>query len=210
MATIQQDFTLDGVSISLSAKAENRAALRRLVCKLGVPTDRDVFALDESFAVKVSDLLEWCQKNGRPMKPFFMRRDVWQQAKFWRQSRPIEEIQKAADKLHREGAPFLAAALIDVGPQNGRWATNALPGQSWHQWGLAVDCFAVGDNGKAIWRASFDSYEFYANRAKAIGLTPGYFWRRRDAVHVQAQSDGVQQVYTWPEIDREMKKRYNK
>jgi hypothetical protein len=43
--------------------------------------------------------------------------------------------------LRDRGAPFLADTLTLVAEMRtpGRWATNLLPGSSWHQFGEAID-----------------------------------------------------------------------
>lgn len=169
---------------------------------------KDLNALEPAFRVKVERVLELCKNDGHDLVPFFTLRTVQEQAQLWRQSRTSLEIKKAINKLEREGAPFLANALENVGPQYGRWATNALPGQSWHQHGEAVDCFVRAGNGRAVWSAQHPGYECYANHAKELGLTPGYLWVRRDAVHVQCRESSVRDAYTWPELDKMMKERF--
>lgn len=216
--TIVRELTLNGVEVRLEAGQDAVGALNTLIGKLKPvadgfpkppevrPPSRDLDLLDTGFASKVKGVLAVCNKKGHPMRPFFTLRDVWTQARLWRQSRPTHEIQKAIQKLKQEGAPFLAYVLDAVGPQHGRWATNALPGQSWHQWGLAVDCYALGLNGRAAWSASHPSYKVYADTAQEFGLMPGFYWKRKDAVHIQAEVDGVRQTKTWPDIDSAMQK----
>lgn len=160
------------------------------------------------FREKAQLLLENCAELGATLRPFFTLRGVEEQAKLWRQSRPLSEIEATITKLRNEGAQFIADTLGDVGPQHGRWATNALPGQSWHQWGEAIDCFVVGENGRAAWSSKHPSYEIYASEARKLGLNSGYYWQRQDAVHVQLRAQGVRAIYTWPEIDRTMKEKF--
>ena len=164
--------------------------------------------LDPKFKNTCDNLFRNCLKQGCTVLPFYGVRDVKTQAALWRQSRPVDEIMITIHRLKREGAPFLASIMEVVGPQEGRWATNCLPGQSWHQWGLAVDCYVVGENGKSVWSSKHPSYRIYADEAQKLGLTSGYYWTRQDAVHVQAVAEGVRAVYTWPEIDRAMKEKF--
>lgn len=157
---------------------------------------------------KVNTLLERLSQQGYTLRPFFTLRGVENQAKLFRQSRATSEIEKAAEKLIAEGAPFLSKVLMMVGPQNGRWATNALPGQSWHQWGEATDCFVLNELGRAVWTAKHPGYKAYATEAKILGLHAGYFWQRKDAVHIQLRQDKVRSIYTWQQINKTMEERF--
>lgn len=168
---------------------------------------RDLTLLTGPFAEEVPVLLADLFREGYQLRPFFTLRDPWVQARLWRQSRMTQEIHSAAAELAREGAPFLREVLLSVGAQHGRWATNALPGQSWHQWGEAVDCF-VQEHGHAVWRRTHPGYERYATLARERGLTAGYFWKRQDAVHVQKREGKVRSLYTWAQIDEAMKERF--
>lgn len=164
--------------------------------------DLDLLRFD--FQPKVEEILAACLRDGHHLRPFFTRRNVWVQARLWRQSRSTPEIHRAAAMLEREGAPFLRKVLLEVGPQHGRWATNALPGQSWHQWSAAVDCFVL-EKGRAIWSRAHPGYHLYANQARDRGFEAGYFWTRPDTYHVQQLTDSVRSRYTWAQIDAVMR-----
>lgn len=167
---------------------------------------RDMDLLRPSFREPFVKTLRDVQlKDGFTMRVFFTQRTPWVQAKLWRQSRSSKEVAEAARMLDREGASFLSEVLISVGPQHGKWATNALPGQSWHQWGSAGDCFVLAD-GRAVWSRRHAGYKAYATRARDNGLTAGYFWQRSpDAVHVQEFSGSVRSQWTWADIDALMR-----
>jgi hypothetical protein len=165
---------------------------------------RDLTELTPEFLEKIEIVLSSVAQSGYDVRPFVTGRDVFTQAKLWRQSRSSEEIKSAVERLKHESAPWLAEVVEGVGPQLGRWATNALPGQSWHQWGEAVDCFVVAENGRGVWSSRHPGYESYASEAKKAGLNSGFYWSRRDAVHVQLRQEGVRAHYTWPEIDAKM------
>lgn len=159
--------------------------------------------LVQEFEFKVGRALSACATAGVEMRPYYRLRTTTEQAKLWRQSRPKEEIEAAVSMLQRERAPYLARCLVEAGAQSGKWATNALPGQSWHQWGEAVDC-AVYEHGKFSWSAAHPGYELYARAAKAEGLEAGYYWQRKDAVHIQFRVASVRSLYSWEDIDRLM------
>src|SRR5690348_4825038 len=110
----------------------------------------DLNDLVPEFRAKVSQLLQNCATQGVQMVPSEGVRPPATQAIYWRQSRSIVEINQAIAMLRDEGAPYLASVLDGVGPQHGDEVTKVLPGNSWHQWGEAVDCFWEVD-GKAEW-----------------------------------------------------------
>lgn len=211
---IDKQFTINGVDVVLTADDSRLEEINRLTglikaARAKAQSDRDLNALDPEFKTAVKLVLARCETRGFIFRPFYTLRSPWKQARLWRQSRPTAEIQTAIQKLKQEGAPFLAHVLKAVGPQVGRWATNALPGQSWHQWGLAVDCFLATPNGRAIWSSEHLGYKVYADEAENLGLTAGYNWKRRDAVHVQADDKTVRSIYTWTEIDAAMALQFN-
>jgi hypothetical protein len=141
---------------------------------------------------KIEQLVARCRERGFVMRPSAGLRDPFEQARLWRQSRSIEQINAKLDELKAARADFLAHCIESVGPQHGRPVTNAIPGYSWHQWGEAVDCFWLLD-GKAEWSITklvggFNAYKVYADEAEAFGLTAGGHWSSlKDWPHVQLQ-----------------------
>ena len=168
---------------------------------------RQITVLDSEFQPIVTNVLSECKAQGVMMVPFFTLRTPIEQARLWRQSRSWKEIKQALYKLKNIGAPWLADILRSVGPQHGKWATNALPGESWHNWGFAIDCFLLVD-GYAVWNADHDGYRIYAETAEKFDLIAGYSWKSRDAVHIQAYSTSVAKLYEWPHIDVKMKEKF--
>lgn len=173
---------------------------------------RDLNALDPEFREEVDEVLVLCKRKAITMIPFFTDRDVYTQAKLWRQSRSSYEIKTAIKMLQKNEAHFLAKVLEEVGPRYGRWATNSLPGLSFHNYGLAVDCFAlVGtSNGKIVeWSSDHQYYHIYAMEAVSVGLTAGHFWiGNQDSCHVQKYSCRVLDMHNWKEIDKKMREKY--
>lgn len=166
---------------------------------------RDIGSLTLEMRDKVNSLLEACLSKGVEMRFFSAYRSIETQAKLWRQSRSKVEIERAIANL-RNSAPMIAETIWSVGPQYGRWATNSLPGQSWHNWGEAVDCFVVSSMGQAVWSSQHAGYGLYAAEATALGLTAGHHWKSRDSVHVQLKPKSVRELYTWTAIEEEMKR----
>ena len=168
---------------------------------------RDLAALEPEFRQRVERTLARCVARGIVMRPFFTLRSPVEQARLWRQSRSTEEIGHAIRLLEGEGARWLAEALRSVGPQWGREVTNALPGESWHNFGLAVDCFLL-ERERAVWDARAHGYAIYANAAESEGLVAGMKWTRPDTVHVQFLAGSPSQAMTWREIEAAMKSRF--
>lgn len=169
----------------------------------------DLNLLVPAFQAKVLAVLAECKNRGYELRPFFTQRTPTEQALLWRQSRSREQIIAAAVRLKSKGAPWLAAVLEQAGPSSGPWATNALPGQSWHQFGEAVDCFVV-KNGVAIWDPAHPGYVNYALIAQNQGLTPGRYWKgAADPPHIQLRTvSSPLHIMGWPEIEAQMKKRF--
>lgn len=162
----------------------------------------------------VVELLTTCKASGCEMRPNYGLRDPFEQARLWRQSRSIEEIQSRILSFRTQGANFLADCIESVGPQHGDHATDTPPGFSWHQWGEAVDCFWVVD-GKAEWSTKklvggVNGYHVYADRAEALGLTAGGHWPKfKDWGHVQLRPENnAGAVLSVVDIDSEMRKRF--
>ena len=162
---------------------------------------------------------EFCQPLVRSMKaaeiigvhmvPYETQRDVWRQAKLWRQSRTTAKIREMLNFLRVQGAGYLADVIDSVGPQKGNWATNAIPGLSWHQWGLASDLYwdKNGHEPGGVEWMDLTGYRLFAEIAKIHGLTSGYFWKSRDAVHVQLPMANTPNM-TIEKISKAMQERY--
>lgn len=168
----------------------------------------DLRDLTAEFRPRVDVVLEDCAARGVEMRPFFTIRSPHEQARIWRRSRTGGQIGRAIARLRDAGAPWLADVLDGVGPQYGNWGTNALPGQSWHQYGEALDCYWLVD-GEVSWDttdAPDNGYRIYAQEAEANGLTslgPSI----GDWAHIQWRPDAAP-AYDWPTIDRMMRERF--
>jgi peptidoglycan L-alanyl-D-glutamate endopeptidase CwlK len=80
-------------------------------------------------------------------------RDIWDQSRLFRQSRTRAQILLRMQRYNRDGYSWLAHAMDEVGPQQGKLgqhATNAGPGESWHQYGLAQDACPIL-RGELLW-----------------------------------------------------------
>ena len=85
----------------------------------------DLTKLDSALQQKISELLQACRARGVEMRAYDGLRTPAEQAKLWRQSRPIEKIKQKIDQLHAAGAHYLAGVLSAVGPASGPHVTAA-------------------------------------------------------------------------------------
>lgn len=68
----------------------------------------------------------------------------------------------------------------------GKRVTNARGGQSYHNFGLAVDVVPLDSLGKADWDASHPAWETMGQLAESIGLEWGARWKTfKDIPHLQ-------------------------
>ena len=99
--------------------------------------------------------LDDCKDHGLPMLVHSGLRSLEDQARLYRRSRSPLQIGHKVDELREAGFGFLADKLESVGPQpTGPWATNAAPGESWHNYGMAIDAVLLVD-GKPDWNTHF-------------------------------------------------------
>jgi hypothetical protein len=176
------------------------------------PVDVSGYGLEPEFADKLTQLLVWCRAQGLDFRISQGLRTPQVQAEYycrWDQRTPAM-IDTAAKKMKSSGAPWLASVLLsyrDI-PRKPDWLTSQLPGSGWHQWGEAADCYCY-KGGKMVKNGSDPVYKKYADAARSLGLTAGYYFKKRDAGHVQLRKEnGATDVYKWPEIDDTMKARF--
>lgn len=73
---------------------------------------------------------------------------------------------------------------------SGKIVTNAKGGQSWHNYGLAVDCAPENPDGSIDWNASHPTWKAMEKAGVDMGLTSGANWLRFvDAPHFQMTGD---------------------
>jgi hypothetical protein len=113
----------------------------------------DLNDLVPEFRAKVVAALKALADEGSVFRPYFTLRDPVTQARLWRQSRSKAVVDQQVAGLRAQSCDFIAACFDKAGPADGPWATNALPGQSWHQYGEAVDCFLVDASGSPVWES---------------------------------------------------------
>lgn len=145
-------------------------------------------AQQEEFRVRLKEVIRICEDSGIVLLPYCVVRTCEEQARLYRKSRTTEEIRRKIQSLRDRGMPFLADILDGVGPQAGtlgRHVTNAGPGESWHQYGLAADCVPL-DNGKAMWDDDRPQWVTYGAAVRTAGLRWAGDWTTsREFPHCQ-------------------------
>jgi peptidoglycan L-alanyl-D-glutamate endopeptidase CwlK len=130
----------------------------------------DLNDLIPEFRAKVTVALDQLAAEGTKFVPYFTLRNPVKQAGLWRQSRSAAVVRKQIDDLRAEACDYIADCLDKAGPSSGPWATNALPGVSWHQYGEAVDCYLLDATGKPDWQAA------HYGRFGTVGDANGMWW----------------------------------
>ena len=133
-----------------------------------------------------------CEARGHHLLVYCGRRTLEEQARLYRRSRNSLEVGHKVDALRSGGFGFLADVLERVGPQaQGPWATNAAPGESWHNYGMAIDAVLMVD-GKPDWDThSMPEWVEVGNIASQHLLEWAGNWQKsREYVHFQAGHGG--------------------
>jgi peptidoglycan LD-endopeptidase CwlK len=169
---------------------------------------RDLADLVPAMQPLIRQLVTNLAARGFTFVPYFTLRTPAEQAQLWRQSRTTQQVLAAVVQLKADGAPWLASVLQSSSPVTGRWATNALPGDGWHNWSEACDLYLEVD-GQAVW-GNGAGYEALAEEAQKLSLTSGRFWSQPDIDHVQLRPQGApRDLFSWPEIDNMMKAKFS-
>ena len=153
---------------------------------------RDMHLLDPNFLDGVHRVRHSCLRGGVDILFYCALRSPWQQARYYRQGRSKKEIGLAVTDLNSKGWAGLADILLLVGPQYGqKKITHARPGESWHQYGLAVDGVPLFE-GRCIWddniTPEIDEWGVYIGAAEGAGLVSGAEWG--DKPHIQTRRPG--------------------
>jgi peptidoglycan L-alanyl-D-glutamate endopeptidase CwlK len=158
--------------------------------------------LQPHVAEMAQELLRLAEAAGMDLLVYCTRRGVEEQARLYRRGRPLRGIESKALELEGLGRPDLARILIDVGPQfEPGPVTWAGPGQSLHNYGLALDAVplldgkpvwaTVGADGRPDWGQPGVGGELW-DRYGALGERTGFEWagrwnpRQREFPHLQA------------------------
>ncbi len=163
---------------------------------------RDIKDLRPDVMEKAENLLTECQHQQLDILIYRTLSSLEEQARLFCRGRTSAEIEAVAARLEREyNRPDVSAVLLNVEPQNGARVTNAAPGMSLHNYGLALDAVPLRD-GKPVWGAKEEEdiaiWHRYGQAAEKVGFEWGGRWTRfRDMPHIQ--EPGVR----WQELIRD-------
>lgn len=171
---------------------------------------RDITLLKPEFQPKVKELISNLNKKG--IYPFISStlRGPGAQAVEYCKGRTIVSIKTEITKYRAQGLKMIPGYLekANVSRAVSSKVTNALPGQSWHQHGEAVDFFFKTPEGKYEDNPKNPNWKILADEAKALGLFPGFYFEKfKDIPHVQFQSL-PSPVMTLPALDQWLAKNF--
>lgn len=163
---------------------------------------RDINDLDPLFKIKVNRIkykFNEVTANAVTLLVYCTRRSIIEQAILYRQGRSTSQINAKQDKLIEYGFPKLSDVLEDVGPQYETVkVTGAGPGESWHNYNLAIDAVPI-QAGNLLWNRN-DLYDIYGELAEKQNLTWGASFG--DKPHIQMGSGNPLEYFTTLDIRR--------
>lgn len=157
--------------------------------------------LHPEFKKKVFSIFDEMTERGFRVEIFRGKVTFEEQACLWTRSRSCEEIQNVASAIKKEGAPKIAELIENARSIAGRKETDLLPGQSWHQYGEAIDFKFLDERGLSIWNPEYRGYHLASRLAKLEDLVSGFFWKRVNVNHLQFKCTSVRASYSWSEIN---------
>jgi peptidoglycan L-alanyl-D-glutamate endopeptidase CwlK len=124
--------------------------------------------LTTEMQVKVNKAIELCKSKGVNLMVTATLRTLEEQAVYYRQSRTIVEINAKIALFKKKGFDYLADVLEKCPPCSGKFVTNAAPGESWHNYKMAIDVVPVF-GGVAQW-SDPKLWNVWTSCAKEAGL----------------------------------------
>jgi len=164
-------------------------------------------ALEDEIRQKARNFLALAESHDLPLRVTCTRRTLMEQARLYRQGRSLHEIHAKATELeHTWGRADLAHILMGVGPQyKPNIVTNAGPGQSLHNYGLALDVVPLV-NGQPNWddksKAGLNRWGSIGRLGEHCGMEWGGRWHHPDRPHFQVNGSHWEKVIrTWKWTD---------
>ena len=161
----------------------------------------DTDLLSFAFWQTCEELIKKMEDDGYTIRLVSGKRTPREQAKIWRNGRASYLIKSTIKNLRDKKQDAIADLVEDVGPQMGKHVlTQTLPGYSWHNWGEAIDVWVNDDaSGSEV------NYQPLAIAAKALNLTPGYYFHFRDPGHIQQNSFEIRQRFSDAQVNEYVK-----
>ena len=107
------------------------------------------------------------------------------QAILYRKSQTTKKVIEKCNQLSKMGYPELAEILEKIPPQKtGRWLTSAGPGESWHNFDLALDICIFNKEGRRLWgtakKEDLDRWLIFGKLSVEENLTWGGYFKNKD------------------------------
>ncbi|PHS70530.1 MAG: hypothetical protein COB22_07850 [Cycloclasticus sp.] len=158
-------------------------------------SSRSIDDLSAGFRAQAVLLKDAAEAVGLDLIIYCTRRSFAEQAKLYRNGRTLAQIQDKADELCEQwGRADLATILMDVAPQFGkRILTYAAPGQSYHNYGLALDAVPLRE-GRPVWGDTEPDdlalWNLYGELAGDVNMEWGGSWSpgKIDRPHMQQKN----------------------
>ncbi|MCT4636249.1 MAG: M15 family metallopeptidase [Bacteroidales bacterium] len=170
---------------------------------------RDLSLLTPEMRRKVLLVKQECLKNKVEILFYCTLRPLDEQAVMYRQSNSFAKINAKIAELSVNGFGFLSNIIIDIGAQqNTKWKTNACPGESFHNYGEAVDGVPIV-NGRPVWNYEENPrvWDIYGKAVKNAGLEWGGDWKKKDLPHAQlAKGSNPLELYSPEEVKKKLTK----
>lgn len=152
----------------------------------GRAVSRALEALSQDMLFAVNEMLQLCKAEGLVLLVTSTLRTNAEQAALYCQGRDEARIERKADELHAVyGRQDLASLLMAAPRSAGRVVTMAGPGQSLHQYGMAIDCVPLV-GGKPMWQDDHPLWQVYGKAVEGAGLEwAGRWMRMKEYPHAQ-------------------------
>lgn len=164
---------------------------------------RNLADLAFGFRGKAAAFQDECASLGFDVLIYCTYRSLEEQARLYRNGRALRAIQRKRDELIERGREDLASILMEVGPQSGsKLLTNAAPGESYHNYGLAFDAVPLRQ-GRPSWGSIHDEemrlWHQYGDLVESCHMEWAGKWRSfREYPHAQESGLSIKSLLTLP------------
>ncbi len=157
---------------------------------------RDISDLRPEVEQATRDLLELCAAVRIDLLVTSTVRSLSEQGTLYRMGRTVEHVESKIEEMRENGFKLLANELAysPIPSSPGRIVTMAGPGESWHNWGYAIDVVPLR-YGKPVWSTNGEDGKLW-NELGLLGERCGFIWggrweRFRDWPHFQLVPEGL-------------------
>lgn len=152
---------------------------------------RDILDLAPEMLEKAELFLGLCKIKSLPVRIYCTSRSLETQAKLFRAGHTLHQIWLRQGLLNAGGYGFLSDILDEVGPQHSTSpVTQAGPGESWHNYGLAFDAVPMRGS-ECLWSVKDypNEWGFFGDCVREAGLIWGGDWKYADHPHCQLHKE---------------------